>query len=96
MNKDEKWRVQNLKIILKVPIGKSIYLSKSLKNILHDLDNVTNTHDSKMMNRQWIMTQEGLTCIDCDGINTKNKKSRFLNQEDIENNFDDLDGLDAR
>jgi phage shock protein PspC (stress-responsive transcriptional regulator) len=96
LNKDEKWRVQNLKIILKVPIGKSIYLSKSLKNILHDLDNVTNTHDSKMMNRQWIMTQEGLTCIDCDGINTKNKKSRFLNQEDIENNFDDLDGLDAR
>jgi hypothetical protein len=75
LSKTEKWRAQDLKIVLRVPKGKSIYLSKSLKHIIYDIDNVTNTHDSKMMNRKWIMNPEGLTCVDCDGIDSKKSKN---------------------
>jgi len=68
LNRIEKWRMQDLKIILRVPKGKTIFLNTSLENIIYDIDNVTNTHDSKMLNRRWIMNQEGLKCVDCKGI----------------------------
>ncbi len=94
LNKSEKWRVQNLKIILRVPVGKTIYLSRSLKNIIYDIDNVTNTNDSKMMNRKWIMRQEGLTCIDCIGINSNKKKNKLSIEEELENSIDEIPEID--
>jgi phage shock protein PspC (stress-responsive transcriptional regulator) len=80
LSKNEKWRAQDLKVVLRVPRGKQVYLSKSLRHIIYDIDNVTNTHDSKMMNRRWVMNADGLTCVDCDGIN--NRKNRHLSDED--------------
>jgi hypothetical protein len=86
LSKNEKWRAQDLKILLRVPVGKQVFLSKSLRDIIYDIDNVTNTHDSKMMNRRWIMNPEGLTCIDCDGINKR--KNRHLTDEEEEDESD--------
>jgi hypothetical protein len=64
----DKWRDQELKLILKVPVGKVIYLSRGMEHIIYDIDNVTNTLDSEMTGRRWIMRKEGLTCVDCDGL----------------------------
>jgi phage shock protein PspC (stress-responsive transcriptional regulator) len=86
LNKNDKWRAQDLKIVLRVPRGKQVFLSRSLRHIIYDIDNVTNTNDSKMMNRKWIMNADGLTCVDCDGIN--NRKNSRSNEED---NSDDTD-----
>jgi phage shock protein PspC (stress-responsive transcriptional regulator) len=66
--KENKFRGQGVEIEIYIPIGKSIYLDKSLKRIIYDIENVTNTYDHKMLNKNWVMLEEGLTCLDCDNI----------------------------
>lgn len=65
---NEKFRLQEVHILLKVPRGKVIHLDKNLEHFISDIENVTNTFDGDMINRRWIMNKEGLTCIDCEGI----------------------------
>lgn len=64
----DKWRNQNLRVVLKIPVGKVVFLSANMKHIIHDIDNVTNTYDGDMVNRRWKMTSRGLECVDCDGL----------------------------
>jgi hypothetical protein len=68
IGEDDKFRAQQVKIVLKVPINKSIYLSRRMEKIIFDIDNVTNTLDRDMVNRSWIMTPQGLECLDCTGM----------------------------
>lgn len=68
VNDADKYREQDVTVILKLPVGKVIYLDKSLENMIYDIENVTNTYDGDMINRRWMMTEEGLKCIDCDGL----------------------------
>lgn len=68
VNNADKFRAQDLTVILKLPIGKVIYLDKSLENMIYDIENVTNTYDGDMINRRWMMTNNGLKCLDCDGL----------------------------
>ncbi|HVA98555.1 MAG TPA: PspC domain-containing protein, partial [Bacteroidia bacterium] len=70
LSDNEKWRNQQLTFILKVPQNKIIFIENSSKNMLDDIDNVTNTYDGDMVNRRWIMTAQGLSCVDCQGIDT--------------------------
>lgn len=65
---EEKFRVQSIQVILKVPRGKVIHLDQSLDGFIYDVENVHNTYDGDMVNRRWIMNINGLECIDCDGI----------------------------
>ena len=64
----ELWRSQNVDLELLLPVGYTVYLSKDLRQIIYDIDNVTNTYDAHMLERRWIMTPEGLACVDCEGI----------------------------
>lgn len=68
VNNADKFRVQDLSIIVKLPVGKVIYLDKTLENMIYDIENVTNTYDGDMINRRWIMTDNGLKCVDCEGL----------------------------
>lgn len=61
----DKWRRQQLQLLLKVPVGKSIYFSHKMDCIMYDVENVTNTIDENMIGYTWIMTTQGLSCIDC-------------------------------
>lgn len=65
---EDKLRAQDLKLILKVPVNKIIYLSKRMERIIYDIDNVNDALDSDMLNRRWIMTKQGLECLDCEGL----------------------------
>jgi len=65
---DEKFRVQEVQLILKVPRNKVVHLDKKLEHFLSDVENVTNTFDGDMVGRRWIMEKEGLECIDCQGL----------------------------
>ena len=65
---DELWRTQDVELELLLPVGYSIYLSDELRKIICDIDNVTNTYDGDMLGRRWMMTSDGLTCVDCEGI----------------------------
>ncbi len=68
----DKFRAQDLSIILKLPVGKIVYLDKSLANVMYDVENVTNTYDGDMINRRWVMTENGLKCLDCEGLDENN------------------------
>lgn len=64
----QKFRVQEIEVIIKVPKGKTIYLDRSLKNVIYDVDNVTNTYDQDMLGRRWKMNDRELECVDCEGL----------------------------
>ena len=67
--KENKIRGQHVKLKLYLPVGKVIYLDKSLEHILHNVDNVTDTWDYNMLGEKWVMLEDGLTCLDCEDIN---------------------------
>jgi hypothetical protein len=52
---------------LKVPVGGSVYLDHSLDDFIYDIDNIQNIYDRDMLGKNWLMTERGLTCVDCDG-----------------------------
>lgn len=56
----EKFRGQDVQFTLEVPLGKSVFLRPGSKDVIYDIDNVTNTLDKDMLGRTWTMTEEGL------------------------------------
>lgn len=66
--KENKIRGQQVRVKLYLPVGKSIYLDKSLKRIINNVDNVTDTWDNDMLEKKWVMLADGLTCLDCEEI----------------------------
>ncbi|HPF50268.1 MAG TPA: PspC domain-containing protein [Draconibacterium sp.] len=57
----EKWRNQEVYITVKVPEGKAIFLNDDMDEIIHDIENVSNTWDGDMVGKYWVMKPEGLT-----------------------------------
>lgn len=76
---DQVFRNQNVKLRLLVPVGKSIYFKPSVRNLIYDIKNVTNTFDGDMIGRTWLMTTEGLKCTDC---NDKEKSIEYDSDEE--------------
>lgn len=68
---NDKWRKQEIEVTLKLPVGKVVYLNKNTTEVLHNIENVNNTWDKDMVERKWMMTKEGLHCVDCEGISEK-------------------------
>lgn len=56
-----KWRNQEVFITVKVPEGRAIYLNEGMEEIIHDIENTSNTWDRDMTGRYWEMKPEGLT-----------------------------------
>jgi len=57
----EKYRGQDVAITIKVPDGKAIFLDNDMVDIIHDIENVSNTWDGDMVGKTWIMKPDGLT-----------------------------------
>lgn len=66
--KENKIRGQQVRLKLFIPLNQVIYLDASLKEVLSNVDNVTNTWDKHMIRNKWIMLESGLTCLDCTDI----------------------------
>jgi hypothetical protein len=62
---NEKFRNQKVQLVLKVPVGKSVFLSRATDDVIYDIKNVTNTWDHDMVDKTWTMTDKGLECIGC-------------------------------
>jgi len=77
----DRWRNQDVKLELRIPVGKTILLTEEMERIIYDIKNVTNTYDGDMVGRRWKMTDKGLTCVDCDGI--EDEMSGEVIQEEI-------------
>jgi phage shock protein PspC (stress-responsive transcriptional regulator) len=82
----ELWRTQDVKLELLLPVGYTVYLDEEMMQIIYDIDNVTNTYDGDMVGRRWIMTPEGLACVDCDGIVTSKSSTNI----DVDVDIDDV------
>ena len=67
LEESEPFRFQKVQLVLRVPVGAKIYLDRSLDDFIYDVDNVQNIFDSDMLGRTWLMTADGLTCVDCTG-----------------------------
>jgi phage shock protein PspC (stress-responsive transcriptional regulator) len=67
--KGVKYRDQSVKMLLRIPIGKQVYLDESIEEIIYDLKNVTDTWDGNMGGHYWLMTDAGLKCTDYDFAN---------------------------
>lgn len=58
--KDGKWRNQNLKLGLRLPVGTKIFLDRSMSRLIYDIENINNFEDRDMLGKYWIMTEDGL------------------------------------
>ena len=56
-----------MQLVLRIPVGAKIYLDRGLEDFIYDIDNVQNIFDRDMLGRTWLMTADGLTCVDCTG-----------------------------
>lgn len=54
------WHSQEVNILLKVPVNKTVYLSNDLVKIIHDIKNKSNTWDGDMVGKYWTMKPDGL------------------------------------
>lgn len=75
LHEKSRWRAQEVHAELRIPKNTVIYLHASTRDILYDVDNVTNTLDSDMADRRWKMTERGLECIDCAGLELEQTKA---------------------
>ncbi|MCD6346994.1 MAG: PspC domain-containing protein [Bacteroidales bacterium] len=66
LGKDEKWRDQELKIVISLPVGYRIFLDESTRDYLKGVDNQENLWSEYMSGQEWIMEDEGLTRINKD------------------------------
>lgn len=57
----DKLRCQEVRFILQVPNGRSVFLRDGSRRMLDDIANTTNTYDGDMVGHRWTMTPEGLT-----------------------------------
>jgi phage shock protein PspC (stress-responsive transcriptional regulator) len=60
----DKFRVQGVRYVVQVPLGKSVFLREGTKHMLDDVDNTSNTYDADMVGRRWTMTVDGLQSAD--------------------------------
>lgn len=62
---DYRFRAQEVKLTLFIPIGTKVYLDKNMVDIIYDIKNLNDYWDYDMVNHVWIMTNRGLRCEDC-------------------------------
>jgi len=58
---NEKWRNQSVKIILEVPEGKSIFMTKNVENLIYDRDNIDGSWNLDMLGKKMYMINGKLT-----------------------------------
>jgi len=61
LEEKSQWRMQKAEIILFVPEGKAVHLSRTTADFLNDVDNIENIYDKEMSGHTWIMKEEGLS-----------------------------------
>jgi phage shock protein PspC (stress-responsive transcriptional regulator) len=62
---EDKFRMQDIYINVKLPQGKRVVIDSSMKHLLHDVENLENIYDRNMVGKIWVMTEKGLSCVDC-------------------------------
>lgn len=80
--KGVKYRAQKIRLILKVPEGKSVFLGQEMEDVIYDIKNVTNTWDNDMVGHTWTMTPRGLECLNCNLDESTSINYNYSNDHD--------------
>lgn len=64
---DKRWKFYHTKIVIRIPVGTKIYFDENTRELLHNIHNVGDMWDENMVNKTWIMTDNGLELL---GSNT--------------------------
>lgn len=88
-NLENMYQNQEVEITLYLPLNSIIYLDKSTKTYLYNVDNVDDIYDDDMVRHHFKMSDAGLECLDCSEI-IKNKEDDNLNMKI------DVNGIDIR
>ena len=70
---------QRVYVDLYIPEGQVVYFDNSTKTFLYDVDNIQNIYDNDMAKHYFIMTEDGLSCMDCKDyeMNIENDSDSF-------------------
>lgn len=60
----KKWLFPNMEIIIKIPVGKQVYLATSLEDYMSDTPNYENLSERDMVSKKWIMKRNGLSLVE--------------------------------
>lgn len=63
---ENKSAEQRVYVDLYLPEGQVVYLDTSTRTFLYDVDNTQNIYDNDMAKHYFIMTRDGLSCMDCE------------------------------
>lgn len=100
----QKFRGQEIEVRIQIPIGKVIYFDRNCRQFIDEAENESKVWPGRIAGRKWIMTENGLRCIDCKGLETEeeiiiehkdeervtlNKEGVYINGEDAEVSIDD-------
>ena len=66
---------QYVRITLYLPKGMTVYLDKSAKYFLNDVENYQGIYDRNMVKHYYAMDDEGLNCLDCTSDKNKSKSN---------------------
>lgn len=65
LEKGEKFRDQEIRLILYIKDGQRVYLEPGMEDIIYNVSNIQHYWDPDMIDHEWVMTPEGLNCADC-------------------------------
>lgn len=73
-NLEHIYQDQEVEVTVFLPVNTTIYLDKSTKTYLYNVDNTDDIYDDDMIKHHFKMTEEGLQCLDCGDIIKNNDK----------------------
>lgn len=79
---EDRYRDQEARMHISLPIGKTIYLSPSSLDIIYNIKNRRNIHDRYMTGHYWKMTRDGLVCTDCKRKDDLDNDDREFDREE--------------
>lgn len=59
----DKFRCQNVRILLKIPKGRIFFIDASMAHLLDDVENLQGMNGEEMVGKYWVMTDNGLNCL---------------------------------
>lgn len=94
-----RFKEQLVDITIYIPINSIIYLDRTTRTFLDNVDNIQNIYDRDMPKHYFKMTEDGLKCLDCDsaifGDNYKKELENFnlkIDENGVEVKINDKNG----
>lgn len=91
---NDKFRRQEVEVLIKMPRNKVIYFDGGLKKLLYDVDNTNEIYDEDMIGKYWKMTDNGLTCLNCPKRETPHHERVHVEGENAKVKID-KDGIEV-